>query len=869
MRVYQFRHIRAERQCSRGPSTGTGPIARTMPPLRRSLLPLAVVPAVALALLASGGAAAPERPAGRLVEVVVTLPRPPLAVAINRTRTLAAGGRRQPAPAGRSPAAVAYLRTLAVAQRTFSARLAVAIPSASIHWRYSTALDGVSVLLPAADLPRLRAIPGATVWPTVTYHALRDTRTVTSQLNRGPTLVGATALWGSSLDTAGQGVRIGIIDDGIDQAHPYFHAAGFAYPAGFPKGNTAYTTPKVIVARAFPAPGQHWKYAATPFDPVYSDHATHVAGIAAGDYGTSTTGNPGAVVSGIAPKAYLGNYKALTVPTADYGLDGNSAEIAKAIDQAVADGMNVINLSIGEPEVEPRRDIVVQALDNAAAAGVVPVVAAGNDFAIGGLGSVGSPANAPAAITVAASTLGIGGPRADVIASFSSGGPSPISLLPKPDLTAPGVSVLSSVPPKDWQYWDGTSMATPHVAAGAALLLQRHPSWTVQQVKSALASTGDPVHPRGSSAEITPLREGGGRIDLVRADQPLIFTNPTSLGWGLVRRGFSGTEQLATTDAGGGSAPWTVSVRAQSMPRGATLTPATTTLVAGAALPLRLTVSRAAKEGDGTGFVVLARGSDVRRVAFWFHVEVPHLALDPHRTLRRPGVYRGDTAGKRSHVSTYRYPERGIAPGVPLRLGGPEQVFQFMLRRPVANFGAIVVGHGAGVRVSPRLVAGDDENRLVGYTALPTTLNPYQGFDRAEPVVGAVLPDPGVYDFVFETPTKAKPGSFTFRFWVNDTSPPSIRLLDRRTTVGQPIRLAVRDAGSGVDPHSLRVRVDGARGRFSYAHGVLSIRTGALAPGARRVTVTASDYQETKNMEDVGAVLPNTRVLRTTVTLLR
>ena len=67
------------------------------------------------------------------------------------------------------------------------------------------------------------------------------------------------------------------------------------------------------------------------------------------------------------------------------------------------------------------------------------------------------------------------------------------------------------------------------------------------------------------------LREGGGRIDLVRADQPLIFTDPTSLGWGLVRRGFSGTKKLSTTDAGGGSAPWSVSIHAQSMPRGAKL----------------------------------------------------------------------------------------------------------------------------------------------------------------------------------------------------------------------------------------------------------------------------------------------------------
>ncbi len=251
--------------------------------------------------------------------------------------------------------------------------------------------------------------------------------------------------------------------------------------------------------------------------------------------------------------------------------------------------MNVINLSIGEPEVVPSRDIVVKALDNAAAAGVVPVVAAGNDFDAGGLGTVGSPANAPAAITVAASTMGVDdGTSPDHIADFSSAGPTPVSLQLKPDVTAPGVDVLSSLPVHAFDWLSGTSMATPHVAGGAALLLQRHPTWTVEQVKSALASTGAVVHPGGRSGEASVLREGGGRIDLVRADQPLIFTNPTSLGWGLVRRGFSGAKHLATSDAGGGNAPWHVSIHAQSMPHGAKLAPVAKTLVAGTTLGLRL-----------------------------------------------------------------------------------------------------------------------------------------------------------------------------------------------------------------------------------------------------------------------------------------
>jgi subtilisin family serine protease len=869
VRVYQFRHIRAERQCSR---VARGPEGRKRAyhaHLRRSLLPLALAVTAGLVLVAGGGAAAPLRPSTNLVEVVVTLPRPPLAVEVGRNRTLAAAARGRHSVSVRAPAAVSYLRTLAAGQRTLATRLALSVPQARVRWHFGVALDGVSVVLPTSELPRLRALPGATVWPTVTYHALRDTAAnpaATSQLS-GPTLIGAPSLWGPNLGTAGQGMKIALVDDGIDESHHYFDPSGFAYPGGFPKGNTAYTTPKVIVARAFPSPSTHWKYADRPFDPANSFHATHVAGIAAGDYDTPT--GDGLVISGVAPKAYLGNYKALTVPTQDYGLDGNSPEIAKAIDQAVADGMNVINLSIGEPEVEPSRDIVVQALDNAAAAGVVPVVAAGNDFEAAGLGSIGSPANAPAAISVAASTLGGGGTGPDAIASFSSAGPTPVSLLLKPDVSAPGVDVLSSVPPQDFQLLDGTSMATPHVAGGAALLLQRHPAWTVAQVKSALASTGAHVHPPGGSREISVQREGGGRIDLVKADRPLLFTDPTSLGWGLVKRGFSNTKELSTADAGGGSASWSVSVKAQSMPRGAAIEPLATSLVAGATLPVRVTVSRRANAGDATGFVVFTRGSDVRRVAFWFHVDVPRLGLDPRRALRKPGVYRGNTAGRASHVTRYRYPEGGLATGVPTRLGGPEQVFRFRLRRKVANFGVVVVGHAPGVRVSPRLVAGDDENRVVGYTGIPTSINPYQGFYHPEPAVGAVLPNPGLYDFVFDTPTRGKPGAFTFRFWVGDTSPPSIRLLDRTVVVGQPIRFAVRDSGSGVDPRSLRVTLGGKAVRFTYSRGVLSVRTQGRLPGSERVKVTAADYQETKNMEDVGPVLPNTRVLHATVMLRR
>src|SRR5919204_4908178 len=220
----------------------------------------------------------------------------------------------------------------------------------------------------------------------------------------------SSQVWGPGLATAGQGMKIAVIDEGLDQTHPFFNPAGFTYPSGFPKGDTAFTTPKVIVARVFAPPGAHNPLETLPYAGAdgQDDHGTIVAGVAAGDANTLARGFR---VSGIAPRAYLGNYKALAAPTPGVGLDGNAPELAAAIEAAVNDGMNVINMSLGEPEVEPTRDPVVQALNAAAEAGVVSAIAAGNDFDDFGNGSITSPANAAKAIAVAASTGGDSSPR--------------------------------------------------------------------------------------------------------------------------------------------------------------------------------------------------------------------------------------------------------------------------------------------------------------------------------------------------------------------------------------------------------------------------------------------------------------------------
>ena len=545
----------------------------------------------------------------------------------------------------------------------------------------------------------------------------------------------------------------------------------------------------------------------------------------------------------------------LTIPTGEFGLDGNWPEIVAGIEAAVRDGMNVINLSLGEPEISPARDIVVQAIDGAARAGVVPVIAAGNEFDALGFGSIDSPGSAPLAITAAAAT------KEGAVASFSSAGPTPYSLRLKPDVAAPGVSILSSVPPRYglWREFDGTSMAAPHVAGAAALLRQRHPGWTVQQIKSALVLTGNSVASNGRQAP--PTRVGGGMIWLPRADQPLVFANPTSLSLGYLGRGGSRTLSVALTDAGGGTGAWSVSLEQQLTGRGVSLTTSPGVTVPGRAT-LRASVRRTAADSDSSGYLVLTRGPNVRRIPYWLHVTARALAREPVRRLRGAGTYSGDTRRGRALVSSYRFPSNPAGIGVRNRFPGPEQVFRFVLRRPAANAGAVVISHAPGVHVSPRLLRAGDEDRLAGFTALPIRLNPYQsGFYTSEPVVGVFRPARGAYELVFDTPSRRAAGRFTFRFWVNDTRPPSVRLLTRAVARDAPLRLSVRDSGSGVDPTSLVARIDGRlrSARYDHRHGLAEVVAGRLSRGrhsARRQRLRLPGDQDNEDARADAAEHP-------------
>ena len=239
----------------------------------------------------------------------------------------------------------------------------------------------------AADLA---STPGVKrVWPV---------RTVRMLLDRAVMLHRVTDVWTAmGADNAGAGVKVAIIDSGIEPEHAAFQDSSLAMPEGFPKSDgsydLAYTNNKIVVARSY-------VYLLQSRDADYSprDHIGHGTALAMTVAGVSNAG-PRATITGVAPKAWLGVYKVFGTP--GYNDGSTDAAIVKAIDDAVADGMDVINLSLGS-DLAPRLtdDVEAQAVERATQAGVIVAAAAGNNGP--DLNTMSSPATAPTAIAVGA-----------------------------------------------------------------------------------------------------------------------------------------------------------------------------------------------------------------------------------------------------------------------------------------------------------------------------------------------------------------------------------------------------------------------------------------------------------------------------------
>ena len=274
---------------------------------------------------------------------------------------------------------------------------------------YRHVMNGFAAELSADEAARLADMPGVA--------SVRQERAYRKHLDEGPDLIGADAMWaGFSEDsTRGEGVVIGIIDSGVNWDHRYFsdslsdtNGYDFQNPLGSQLGECSSASvpcnDKLIGVWDFADEGTNGK------DPDGEGHGTHVASTAAGNRWAFSLGNiPGKTfrTSGVAPRANIVSYKACfdEHPTDD-DLDGRctGAELIQSLDQAVDDGVDVVNYSIGGDAINPwdSNNVIAQRVLNLRSAGILFVSSAGNSGP--GIGTVSSPANAPWAMAVAASS---------------------------------------------------------------------------------------------------------------------------------------------------------------------------------------------------------------------------------------------------------------------------------------------------------------------------------------------------------------------------------------------------------------------------------------------------------------------------------
>jgi len=281
----------------------------------------------------------------------------------------------------------------------------------------------------------------------------------------------ADRVW-SPLGYDGSGVTVAVLDTGVQTTH-------------------AELTSSIFATRDFT--GQGGDYLDS------NGHGTHVSGIITGDgvYNLQGTANK---ATGAAPGAKIIVGKVCGI----FGCPEDA--ILAGITWAQNQGADVINMSLGgglsfENNCDNDNDNIVNAVNNVAANGVVVVISSGND---GNKNAVSYPGCASGAIAVGAVDIN------DQDASFSNAGPAM-------DIVAPGVDTLSSwscnASPtlscaSTWYYYaSGTSMSSPHIAGVVALMLDKDPNLTVDQVKNALYSTAVPVGPN----------DGNGRVDAYAA----------------------------------------------------------------------------------------------------------------------------------------------------------------------------------------------------------------------------------------------------------------------------------------------------------------------------------------------------------------
>ncbi|WP_410771565.1 S8 family serine peptidase [Fontibacillus sp. BL9] len=499
---------------------------------------------------------------------------------------------------------------------------------------YSGIFNGFSLTIAADQVDDLLALPGVkAVYPNNTVYATAEEADTLVTPEGSVPFIGSDSFWDA--DIKGSGVNVGVIDTGAAKDHPDLEGA---IPDGYwgydfvNDDNEPYETTKEDFLKARALNPNTPEVSATG-RPYWTSHGSHVSGIVAGR-GIGVDGKEG--IKGVAPEAQIFAYKVL----GPYG-SGSTEDVIAGIERAVADGMDVVNLSLGS-DTNNERSADSVAINNAVQAGVIAVVSSGNTGP--NAETVTDPGSAELAITVGASKppldtpilkvsglsdeffmetfdkssgienltesyglvdVGLGkkadydgkdltgkiafikrgeisfvekaenaiqsgaiaaliynnSPEAlesgtlgnanvtipiyalsgvygnrvkaelalnpslsvsfgstveeDIMAGFSSRGPALPSGDIKPDISAPGIGILSSVP--EYEGWyeaqNGTSMAAPHIAGAAALLKQKYPDLSQYVLKALLMNNAVKLYDRTGN-RYTHMDQGAGRVAL-------------------------------------------------------------------------------------------------------------------------------------------------------------------------------------------------------------------------------------------------------------------------------------------------------------------------------------------------------------------
>jgi minor extracellular serine protease Vpr len=308
---------------------------------------------------------------------------------------LATATRTQP-PKGKkidfsSNSVKAYRAQLAALRNDYKKWLRSNVPQAMVTGEFDLALNAVSVKLNGATLEQVSA---TSMVAAAQYEGLY----YPNQADPDMALISAPGAWannGGSAANAGAGVKVAIVDSGIDVTNPCFSDAG--YPAQAQLGDHRFTNNKVIVARVFSNRTPQRGYTAAPIQ----EHGTHVAGTVACNFGTPAPVNGVATydMSGVAPGALLGNYNIFPGDLTN----ARSEDILNALEAAYEDGFDVANMSLGGG-ASGIQDLLTIAVDNLDRANMVVAVAAGNSGP--GYFTVESPGSAERALTAGAASVG-------------------------------------------------------------------------------------------------------------------------------------------------------------------------------------------------------------------------------------------------------------------------------------------------------------------------------------------------------------------------------------------------------------------------------------------------------------------------------